>query len=598
VLLFLLPSRLINPIITPSHSRSMVLSFIPKRWHIKDKASDSQLNRYPKLSRAVVQVLCNRGIIDPFQVSEFLNPRWAYNNPFLLKDMEKGVQRLTSAIAQKEPVVIFGDFDADGLTATSLLFLGLKALGAEVSAYIPDRFNEGYGLSKSALENIRRQGAKIVISADCGIRSMAEVGFGNDIGLEFIITDHHHPLRNEADEDELPPALAVIDPKRKDCSYPYKHLAGVGLAYKLLEGLTTFADLKDFDLQQYLDLVALGTVADLAPLTGENRYLVIEGLKQLNQNPRPGVAGLIRNAHLVPGEINAKTIGFVLGPRLNASGRLAHAQEALELLVSEEPETADRLAAVLNERNSLRQNLTREQTELARQSIDEDGLNALYFIADAEFHKGVVGLVASRLVEDYYRPMLIGKIEDGKIVGSARSIPEFHITNALDYCRDLLIRHGGHAAAAGFTLAMENRAAFEERLLAYSEEQLRDVPLQPVLEVEAELNLKQVKYPFAAGFSILEPWGIGNPEPAFVSRNLVIRHRSLVGADSSHLKLYLYDGKQCWDSIGFSMGRLYQTLPERIDAAYTFIMDEYQGEKRLRLRLDDIKPAKENQRNE
>jgi single-stranded-DNA-specific exonuclease len=424
----------------------------PKRWQEYPRAPETHFARFPDLPPLIVQILHNRDITEPDQVRDFLDRRVSDDtDPFQLKGMSEAVTRLRRAIDAGELIAIYGDYDADGVTATALMAQTLTALGGKVRPYIPNRFDEGYGLNVDALTDLAGEGVRVVLTVDCGIRSVAEVVYGNRLGLDLILTDHHYV------GPEIPPALAAINPKQPGCSYPFKNLAGVGVAFKLAHALLQAIEgrqqrqlpLVEDDL---LDLVALGTVADVAPLVGENRALVARGLEQLNAPRRVGMQALIAQAGIQPGQIGAGTIGFVLGPRLNAAGRLKSAEAAYELLVTDDLFRAGQLAQQLESQNRERQALTLATVEQARQMILADGASRpLYLIAEPSFNPGIAGLVSSRLTEEFYRPTLVAQRGETYTKGSGRSIPEFHITRALDECADLLERYGGHSAAAGFT---------------------------------------------------------------------------------------------------------------------------------------------------
>ncbi len=406
--------------------------------------------------------------------------------------MYQAVDRLLAAVRSRESIAVYGDFDTDGVTATALLVQTLSALGAQVRPYIPSRVDEGYGLNIDALRKLYRQGVRLVVTVDCGIRSIDEVEQASR-GLDLIVTDHHTV------GDELPPAVAVINPKQPGCVYPFKLLAGVGVAYKLAQGLLLAqkrlgppATLVAEDL---LDLVALGTVADLVPLLGENRELVRRGLNKLKNSPRPGVEALMADAGLRRGSVDATAIGFRLGPRLNAAGRIDTAMLAYDLLTSTEPLETRELAGQLGRLNQRRQELTEKtvaQAEAQVQALDPNAY--LYLVASKEFLPGIVGLAASRLTEAYYRPSVVVEMGAEESRGSCRSIPEFHITDALDECKDLLVRHGGHAAAAGFTVETGKLDALRERLQAIAAEKLSEVELRPALEIDLELPLEEVSW--------------------------------------------------------------------------------------------------------
>ncbi|MFQ5923698.1 MAG: single-stranded-DNA-specific exonuclease RecJ [Anaerolineales bacterium] len=408
-------------------------------------------------TRLTARILERRGLTNERQIEAFLSRQYEREtDPFQLSDMDWAIDRLQAVRRAGERVVVYGDYDADGITATALLTDVLSSLGLETGWYIPNRFTEGYGLNESALAEIHKGGAAVVVSVDCGIRSNEIVESANELGLDVIITDHHLP------GPELPSALAVINPNRKDDHYPFKGLAGVGLAYKLAQGLIQSSG--GADLEKYLDLVAVGTVADLAPLIDENRYLVGAGIEQLNATARPGLRALSEFAGYGQGSITSSSIGFGLGPRINAAGRLADASLAVQLLLATEGSEAWEHARKLDRLNRERQQLTNETLERARTLAQEQPQSGdLLVAADDEFHEGVIGLVAGRLVEEFYRPALVARIEGNVLRGSARSIPEFHITEALQACDELLLRFGGHAQAAGFSLLAKNRQAFVAR---------------------------------------------------------------------------------------------------------------------------------------
>ncbi len=561
-----------------------------KGWRIAPPVRRQDLARLPEHPPLVVQLLHNRGIDEPGAAHDFLAGRFAMDNPFQLKGMAEGVGRLRRAIRHGEQVAVYGDFDTDGVTATALLAETLSALGARVEPYIPHRVDEGYGLHLDALRDLYRRGVRVVVTVDCGIRSIAEVGQASR-GLDLIITDHHSV------GDELPPAIATINPNQPGCSYPFDKLAGVGLAYKLAQALLraerqtgTSPNLTEENL---LDLVALGTVADLVPLLEENRTLVKQGLNVLNEAPRPGIEALMANAGLRKGKVDASAVGFQLGPRLNAAGRIDNAMLAYQLLTSRDPLETKTLAERLGKLNQRRQELT-EQTVVAAESqvLADDAEARLYLVASQDFLPGIVGLAASRLTETYYRPSVVVELGEEESRGSCRSIPEFHITEALDECKDLLIRHGGHAAAAGFTVATENLDALRHRLQAIAAEKLADVELRPTLDIDAEVALEEVTWATHALLGELQPCGAGNPQPVLLSRGVEVRDRRAIGSEQKHLKLILRDGRgAAWDAIYFRHGDLVGQVPTRVDIAYTLEVNEWNGRKQLQLNVQDLRSA-------
>jgi single-stranded-DNA-specific exonuclease len=565
------------------------LSISLKRWDVSPRAPEAHFAQFANLPRLIVQILYNRGFTQPQEVHEFLAHSWSNDDPLALKGMAEAVARLSQAIASQEPIAVYGDYDVDGVTATTVMVQALTALGAQVRAYIPNRFDEGYGLNNEALAELAGQGVKVVLTVDCGIRSVKEVAYGNSLGLDIIITDHHHV------GDETPPALAAINPKQPGCTYPFKDLAGVGLAYKLVQALANRGSFQANGLQpaDFLDLVALGTIADLAPLYGENRKLAQAGLGRLNQSLRPGLAILMEKIG-ARSVISAGTIGFAIGPRLNAAGRLDSALAAYQLLMASTDFEAIQLATQLDLQNRERQRLTQQTVEVARQAILTDNVRRpLYFIQHPDFNPGIVGLAASRLSEEFYRPVLVAERGSQYTKGSARSIPDFHITEALDQCADLLVRYGGHAAAAGFTLANENVPAFEARLLQVAQQQLDVSALQPSLTIDAEVNLRGVKPELVEAITALQPFGYGNPTPTFLSRNLTIKSLKTIGQDNHHLRLALHDGKQIWSAVAFRQGYWADRLrpTQQIDIVYMLEFNEWNGERRMQLEIKDLRPS-------
>jgi single-stranded-DNA-specific exonuclease len=559
------------------------------RWQVAPPAPDSYRAHFPDLHPVVVQILYQRER-NPDDARAFLERRAGPDNPYGLYGMNRAVARIRQAVRQKEPIVVYGDFDADGVTATALLVTTLQALGADVRPYIPHRVEEGYGLNRRAIEDLAEAGTRLLVTVDCGIRFPREIALARRRGMDVIVTDHHivgaDPLE----------AVAVVNPHQEECPYPYKGLAGVGLAYKLAQALLRAnrhvplpgsVPLNEEDL---LDLVALGTVADLAPLTGENRHLVSRGLERLNRAPRVGVEALIRQSGLRPGQVDTWHIGFALGPRLNAAGRVAHAERAYRLLTTDSPQEAEQLARELDELNQERQRLTKEMQERARAVVlAQEADRPLLFLADPEFPAGVVGLVASRLVDEFYRPAVI--VEQGEEVskGSARSIPEFHITRALDECADLLIRHGGHAVAAGFAVPTRHLEELKQRLLDIAARELAGRELVPTLQIDAEVPLREVGALWK-DLQALRPFGEGNPEPLFLSRGARVERHWPVG-DGVHLKLVLTDGRIRWDGIAFRQGEWAGQLPERVDVVYHLRESAWNGEARLELDIRDLRPT-------
>jgi len=559
---------------------------ITKRWEVAPPLPPNaiqELSGYPPILR---QILYNRGYHTHEQARIFLEAQPPLGTQALnLLNLLEAVERIQFAVQHHENIIVYGDYDADGVTATALLGMALRALGAEVQEYIPNRFDEGYGLNLEAMRTLYEGGAKLIITVDCGIRSIEEADSSHYPGMDLIITDHHIPL------DQIPPAYAVINPKQPGDNYPEKNLAGVGLAYKLIQALFE-AEQNRSDTRDYLDLVALGTVADLVPLTGENRYLVRTGLDYIRQPVRQGIMALIGVSGLTPSRINTTDIGYALAPRLNAAGRLESALASLQLLTSQDPKTVGQLAQWLEIQNRERQKIMHEiQAHAEKKIIIDDIVPLLLFAADPAYNPGVVGLAASRLTEQYYRPSIIASIGEDYTRGSCRSIPEFHITRALDQCQDLLEHHGGHAAAAGFTVRNELLSTLISRLQDLASQDLADKDLRPKIIAEAEIPLSELKPDLLKYLDWLQPTGMGNPTPIFMSRGLKVTRQRAIGADGSHLKLAVTDGKITYDAIAFRQGYWIAQLPPMIDLMYTFELNEFNGQLSLQLNVKDIRPS-------
>ena len=558
---------------------------LTKRWQVASRIpaeADSALHGYPPLLR---QVLYNRGYATPEAASAYLEARPPHgSDPFAMLGIPTAVDRINDAIRSQQPIAIYGDYDVDGVTATVLLVQTLRSLGAEVEGYIPNRFDEGYGLNNDALSSLYNKGVRLVITVDCGVRSLPEAAHARSLGLDMIITDHHQP------STEMPEALAVVNPKQPGDEYPDKDLAGVGVAYKLACALLSTRQASGLQPENLLDLVALGTVADLAPLTGENRALVKAGLEFLRRPVRQGLMALIGISGLTPARITATEIGYTLGPRLNAAGRLDSALAAFNLLLTKDVAEAAGLAQRLEIQNRERQEVMRDIQARAEQIALANDPNALLlFAAHQDFNRGVVGLAASRLTEKYYRPSVVAQIGEELTRGSCRSIPEFHITAALDQCASLLEHHGGHAAAAGFTVRSERLPELIEKLQAIAVEQLASAELRPTLYADAEIPLSDLKPELIPCLEWMQPTGYGNRQPQFITRNLRVTSARSVGRDSAHLKLIVTDGKITYDAIAFRLGQWLEHMPPAIDLMYTFETNEFNGRISLQLNVKDIR---------
>jgi len=518
--------------------------------------------------------------LEPFIAGD---ERLSYD-PFLLPDMHQAVARIYQALLSGESIAIYGDFDADGITATALLVQGLSTLGVEAIPYIPHRLTEGHGLKIAALEELHQRGVSLVITVDCGITGLPEVKRANRMGLDVIITDHH--IVPEA----IPPAVAVVNPKRADSAYPFSELAGVGVALKLLQALFRSIG-REEKLDDLLDLVALGTVADMVSVMEENRYLVKRGLKLINTAPRLGVREMIAQAGL-SGSVDTGGIAWVLAPRLNAAGRLAHALHSYKLLVTDSPQEAEELSIWLEQKNTERQTLTNKAKTKAREQVLAEGISHLLMACDSEYPIGIAGLVASQLSEEFYRPAVVAQVGKKVSSGSCRSISEFDITHALTQCRHLLSHFGGHARAAGFTMPTSNLPRLQQELLQLATAQLDGLDLRPHIDIDAEVDLTAFRGDTFGVIQSLAPFGYGNPAPAFLSRAVEVVNCRTMGNGGEHLRLKLRQGGIMWDAVGFKLGKYLTEMRPPLDIVYNLEADNWGGVERLRLNIMDFAPAK------
>jgi len=574
-------------------------------WTLAPRAPQAFFDALRDLHPLTAQILFARGYLDPAQAHAFLSFEGPRVDPFSLRDMRLAVERILAAVQRGESVAVYGDYDCDGVTASALMMRTLRALGANAQVYIPNRFDEGYGLSSEALDVLKTRGAQLVITVDCGTRSMREALHAREIGLDLIITDHH-----ELEDGAIPKALAVINPQRPDCTYGFKKLAGVGVALRVAQALlrtarTAGLAVGSLSESALLDLVAIGTVADVVELRGENRRLVNEGLKRINGAPCPGLQALIKVAGLHAGALTARSIGFTLGPRLNAAGRLETALDAYHLLEcsDEDAARASELAGKLDAQNSARQTLTAStarDAEIRALSTVKDGHPPpLLFAASDQYNVGVIGLAASRLMEKHYRPAVVVSVSGTEARGSCRSVNGFDITHALDECRDLFTKHGGHAAAAGFTLPTGRVNELRGRLSDIVAQQQPQGGWQRVISADAELELDQLDWQVLSELQQLEPHGAGNPKPAFVARSARVQRATRMGkAEGSalgpHLKLILIDRRGFkWDAVGWHMGEKAGALHEddSIDLAFQLGVNEWNGKRQMQLEIMDFRAA-------
>ena len=556
-----------------------------KSWKIIRDVPENVRNELEGFTSIQQKILYQRGVRTSKEAHAFIDAeKVEVGDPFLLSGMEEAVQRIMTAIGDGEKIVVYGDYDADGITATALLTSRLREMGGFAAHYIPNRFEEGYGLNKNALTEIRKEGASLIITVDCGVRAVEEVEHANSIGLDIIVTDHHFP------GEEIPAGIALINPWQDGDSYPFKDLAGVGLAYKLAHGLCI--TMNKPEPMDDLDLVAIGTVADLVILRGENRALVKQGLEALNQTKRTGLRALIEESKFELGKITTNTIGYGIGPRLNAAGRIETADVAYRLLIESELERAKRLAAKLDSINRDRQKITMETVDRARElGVGEEEPPLIIFAVDPEFNEGVLGLAASRLTEKYYRPSFVAAAGQTHTRASGRSIPGFHLARVLDACEDLLERYGGHAAAAGFSVRNDNLEPLRERLLDLAKLELEEEKLRPEIEIDGEVSFITIDEQLMQFIDALEPCGNGNPSAVFAAQDVFVQSKRQVGRERKHLKLTLVQDQVMFDAIAFRLGDRFDSLPSKVDVAYRLERNDYWGVPSLQLNVKDIRPA-------
>jgi len=573
-------------------------------WRLGDKAASEFLYALPGTHPLVMQVLWARGYRNATDASVFIASDAVDANPLALPDMTVAVERILRAMGAGEKIAVYGDYDCDGVTSCALLMQVLAAFNAHAQVYIPDRFEEGYGLNSAALDTLKAKGVSLVITVDCGARANAEALHAREIGIDLIVTDHH-----ALEHDELPEAIAVINPTRADSAYPFRLLAGVGVAYRLAQAIlvTAYAETGvpvDCDEQALLDLVAIGTVADVVPLVGENRALVQAGLKRINTQPRTGIRYLAAASGAKIGTVTSQTIGFAIGPRLNAAGRIEHARDAYELLVTTSESEAAEIVRRLNERNEQRQKTTDSVTRSAEQKalIEGQAELPLLFAASEDYSAGVIGLAAARLVERFYKPAVVVTTQMGEARGSCRSVEGFNITTALDDCKEFLHRHGGHAMAAGFSTLEMSLPALRERLVSLARAQQPEGGWMRTLNIDSEITLHKTNMDTLEQLGRLEPHGMGNPRPIFVTRGAIVQgirrvgkthgHDGATPPPGPHLQLRLKDAKGAtWEAIGWRMGdrAVEVSAGATIDLVFQLDINEWNGERKLQLVMQDFR---------
>jgi single-stranded-DNA-specific exonuclease len=537
-------------------------------------------------SRIEWSVLKSRGASDASDAERLLRPTdGVLHDPLLLPEMARALERIRRAVESGERIIVYGDYDADGLTAATLLTATLQLMGADVSAFIPSRFEEGYGLQEEALLRLGREGARLVISVDCGTRAIAEVRAAREHGLDVIVTDHHEA------GDELPPAVAVVNPKRADSAYPFQELSGVGLAFKLSQALVA-GQVGGWMEGGALALVSIGTIADLAPLREENRTLAARGLEQLRRTPPAGVAALMEVAGLRPARLTGRDVAFSIAPRLNAVGRLGSPSAAFDLLTAPSLEAARPLAEQLDRANRERQDQTRAVLETAKGKLEAlPEMPALILDADPTYGEGLLGPAAAKLVEEFHRPAVLVSVRGDLGRGSARSVAGFHITDALEACALLLERFGGHAAAAGFSILPERIPELRSRLEQMALDRLEEPGAPPPLEIDALVAPLDVNRRFVEFLDRLEPLGSGFPPPLLACLGMTVVATRPVGRDRSHLKLVLRHGDRTVDAIAFRGGGRLLERGTRIDLAFYAEREMYMGLEGIRWNVQAIRPA-------
>jgi single-stranded-DNA-specific exonuclease len=561
------------------------------QWIFKQPALPEHirsLQNMTNISPVLAQLLFERNVNSPDKVQEFLNPALdQLHDPYLMRDMKKAVYRITKALRDGENILIYGDYDVDGITGVSLLYEAIFKLGGKVSFYIPNRITDGYGLSPDGIDQAQKSNINLILTVDCGITAVDEVEFAISQGIDVIVCDHHEPA------DKIPVCDAVLDPKQKNCPYPFKELAGVGVAFKLLQALYSSLGYALSDLVQFLDLVAIGTAADIVPMLDENRVLVKYGLERINTKPRNGLFALLESASLLGREVDVSLIVFVIAPRINAVGRMSNAKKAVHLLTSSSLQQSRNIAKVLESENKMRRDIDettcQEAIRMAEQQIDRDDAKILVLSKEG-WHPGVIGIVASRIMEKFNRPTILISVRDGIGKGSARSTSNFDIYSALKGVEDVLDNFGGHKYAAGLTVKQENIQNLLTRMQEVTNQAISNEDLVPSLEIHAEISLKELDATFLKWLKMLAPYGPKNMRPVFVSRDVeVVGDLNVVG--SNHLKFKVKSDGIVIDAIAFNFAEVRQKMKpvrQHIDTAYVIEENTWNGRTTIQMRIKDI----------
>ena len=567
-----------------------------KRWIVKEKGDSvvvKQLADALGVSESLAILMVQRNITTAAEADAFFLPSLNYlHDPFLMKDMNLAVDRISSAIKKNERILVYGDYDVDGTTAVAMMYSFLKGQYSNISYYIPDRYKEGYGVSFKGLDYAFENNCKVVITLDCGIKAVEKVKYAHSKGLDVIICDHHYP------GDEIPGALAVLDPKQPSCSYPYKELSGCGVGFKLIQAYARVHAIPFSEITHFLDLVAVSIASDIVPITGENRVMAYFGLRQLNDSPRTGLKEIIRESE-VHKELSVEDVVFKIGPRINAAGRMETGGKAVELLISEDIKLAADISREINNFNTERRSVDRIITTEAMRMISEDQRNVnarTTVLYNPSWRKGVIGIVASRLIETYYRPTVILTESNGFATGSARSVQGYDLYQAIEACSDLLESFGGHMFAAGLTLKKENINLFKERFEKYVNSTITDDQLVPRVFIDSELAFSEINENFYKVMNKFQPFGPENMSPIFVSRNVFDSGAGrMVGSSGEHLKLDLCQestGTRTFPAIAFSQANHFEYIKggNPFDICYSLEMNEFRGTRNLQLNIRDLKP--------
>lgn len=563
------------------------------RWTLKSKPEKQkvqQLQKELQVDEIIATLLVQRGIETYEQAKTFFRPTLEdLHSPYLMKDMDVAVNRIENAIKNKENILVFGDYDVDGTTAVSLVSSYLKSFYPNIDTYIPDRYDEGYGISFKGIDYAEDNGISLIIALDCGIKSIEHVEYANEKGIDFIICDHHRPGL------VLPNAIAVLDPKREDCSYPYDELCGCGVGFKLIQALGQNRAQTIEDLLPYLDLVAVAIAADIVPMTGENRVLAKFGLEIINSNPRPGIQALIQN--IKKQAISITDVVFVVAPRINAAGRIKHGNYAVQLLTEFNLEQASEFALEIEEFNTDRRGLDKQITKEALLQIEENQEENRFstVVYQEDWHKGVIGIVASRLIESFYRPTLVFTKSGDKLAASARSVKDFDVYNALEACAEHLEQFGGHMYAAGMTLKEENYVDFKKAFEKTVQETIHPDLLIPEISIDAEIDFSNINPKFVRILNQFEPFGPQNMHPLFLTKNVTdTGHGKLMGKEEEHIRLFLkQNNSEGIGAIGFGLGKKIDITKNftPFDVVYSVEENEWNGNVSLQLRLRDIQPT-------